>query len=811
MTKHILRKSNPSQQIDSPAHRFHGTLKPKACYVGEGPTMNLDKKERLLRKEALEYHEAEPRGKIKVVPTKPHSTAHELSLAYSPGVAYPCLDIAERPEDAYRYTSKGNLVAVISNGTAVLGLGNIGALASKPVMEGKGLLLKTFADIDVFDIEVDTEDPESFIETVVNISKTFGGINLEDIKAPECFEIERRIAEATDIPVMHDDQHGTAIISAAALLNAVELQEKSLDTIKVVVIGAGASAIACSNHYVAIGVTRENISMVDSKGIVTKARLEAGELNEYKAPFAHDREAGDLADALRGADVMLGLSRGGLVSKEMIATMADKPIIFALANPTPEITPEKILEVRSDAIIATGRSDYSNQVNNVLGFPYIFRGALDVRARDITQGMKMAATYALAELAKEPVPDYISAAYDGATMQYGPDYIIPKPFDRRVLIWEASAVAQAAVEEGIAAVKPEDFSIVDYREELEARLGLSYSIMRHVINQVRGKGKRIVFPEGDNEKVLRAAAQLVEQKICYPILLGPIKRIEAMIEELGLHFEYEAFDPRNDKRRKGVFAENMMHNRGRKGMTYADAHRLLKSRPYFASQMVMAGDADGFVGGVSRNYDDVLRPTLEVIGADEKAHCVVGCYMMNVKGRTIFLADATVNVYPDSRTLAEIAVQTAKVARRFGVAPKVAMLSFSNFGSSRAQRSERIEDAIEFARELDPSLVIDGPMQADTALNGAVQSEYPFMDFKGPANVLVLPNLAAANIAYKLLEELGDAEMTGPILEGMDKPVQLVARQDGVRHIVNMAAICAADALRQESYWETLVTPSTGS
>jgi malate dehydrogenase (oxaloacetate-decarboxylating)(NADP+) len=769
--------------------------------------MNLDKKERLLRKEALEYHEAKPRGKIKVVPTKPHSTAHELSLAYSPGVAYPCLDIAERPEDAYRYTSKGNLVAVISNGTAVLGLGNIGALASKPVMEGKGLLLKTFADIDVFDIEVDTEDPESFIETVVNISKTFGGINLEDIKAPECFEIERRIAESTDIPVMHDDQHGTAIISAAALLNAVELQEKSLDAIKVVVIGAGASAIACANHYVAIGVTRENISMVDSKGIVTKARLEAGELNEYKAPFAHDREAGELADALQDADVMLGLSRGGLVSKEMVASMAKKPIIFALANPTPEITPEEILEVRDDAIIATGRSDYPNQVNNVLGFPYIFRGALDVRARDITQGMKMAATVALAELAKEPVPDYISAAYDGATMQYGPEYIIPKPFDRRVLIWEASAVAQAAVEEGVAAVKPEEFSIVDYREQLEARLGLSYSIMRHIINQVRGKGKRIVFPEGDNEKVLRAAAQLVDQKICYPILLGPKKRIENMIEELGLHFEYEVFDPRKDERRKGIFAETLMQKRSRKGMTYADAHRLLKSRPYFASQMVVNGDADGFVGGVSRNYGDVLRPTLELIGADEKSHCVVGCYMMNVKGRTIFLADATVNVYPDSRTLAEIAVQTAKVARRFGVAPRVAMLSFSNFGSSRAQRSERIEDAIDFARELDPSLVIDGPMQADTALNGDVQTEYPFMDFDGPANVLVLPNLAAANIAYKLLEELGDAEMTGPILEGMDKPVQLVARQDGVRHIVNMAAICAADAIRQDSYWETLVSP----
>ncbi|MAI40303.1 MAG: NADP-dependent malic enzyme [Euryarchaeota archaeon] len=769
--------------------------------------MNRNKKERLLKKEALEYHELEPRGKIKVVPTKPHSTAHELSLAYSPGVAYPCLDIAERPEDAYRYTSKGNLVAVISNGTAVLGLGNIGALASKPVMEGKGLLLKTFADIDVFDIEVDTEDPESFIETVVNISKTFGGINLEDIKAPECFEIERRIAEATDIPVMHDDQHGTAIISAAALLNAVELQEKKLADINVVVIGAGASAIACANHYVSIGVTREKILMVDSKGIVTKARLEAGELNEYKAPFAHDREPGDLAAALSGADVMLGLSRGGLVSKEMIGSMASKPIIFALANPTPEITPEEILEVRSDAIIATGRSDYSNQVNNVLGFPYIFRGALDVRARDITQGMKMAATRSLAALAKEPVPDYISAAYDGAVMQYGPDYIIPKPFDRRVLIWEASAVAQAAVEEGVAAIRPEDFSIESYREQLEARLGLSYSIMRHMINQVRNKGKRIVFPEGDNEKVLRAAAQLFEQKICHPILLGPEDRIHRMVDELGLHFEYQVFDPRKDPRRKGIYAEAMMEKRSRKGMTNVDAHRLLKSRPYFASQMVINGDADGFVGGVSRNYGDVLRPTLELIGPDQSAHCVVGCYMVNVKGRTIFLADATVNVYPDSRTLAEIAVQTAKVARRFGVAPKVAMLSFSNFGSSRAQRSERIEEAIEYARELDPSLIIDGPMQADTALNAEVQEEYPFMEFNGPANVLVLPNLASANIAYKLLEELGDAEMTGPILEGMDKPVQLVARRDGVRHIVNMAAICAADSIRQDSYWESLVSP----
>ncbi|MBR96209.1 MAG: NADP-dependent malic enzyme [Euryarchaeota archaeon] len=759
-----------------------------------------------MKKESLDYHESLPHGKIKVVPTKPHATAYELSLAYSPGVAYPCLEIAEKPEAAYRYTSKANLVAVISNGTAVLGLGNIGPLASKPVMEGKGLLLKTFADIDVFDIEVDTEDPEEFINTVVNISKTFGGINLEDIKAPECFEIEKRIAEQTDIPVMHDDQHGTAIISGAALLNAVELQEKELDKIRVVVIGAGASAIACANHYVALGVERTNILMVDSKGIVTKKRLEAGELNEFKESFAHDIDEGDLKDALVGADVLLGLSKGGLVTKEMVSSMAEKPIIFALANPTPEIMPEEILEVRNDAIIATGRSDYPNQVNNVLGFPYIFRGALDVRAKDITQNMKMAATLSLAELAKEPVPDYISAAYDGVVMQFGPEYIIPKPFDRRVLIWEASAVAKAAVDEGVARINAEDFSVEKYREKLEGRLGQSYSIMRHIINQVRRRGKRIVFPEGDNEKVLRAAAQLVDQKICTPILLGSKERIDGLVDELGLHFEYQVFDPRYDERRKLMYAPALFKRRQRKGMTLEDAERLLKSRPYFASQMVASGDADGFVGGVSRNYADVLRPTIEVIGSDSSAHCVIGCYMVNVNGRTIFLADATVNVYPDSPTLAEIAVQTSKIARRFGIEPKVAMLSFSNFGSTRAQRSDRIEDAILIAKEIDPTLKIDGPMQADTALNPAVQEEYPFMNFDGPANVLVLPNLAAANIAYKLLEELGGAEMTGPILEGMDKPVQLVARQDGVRHIVNMAAICAADAIRQDSYWETLAT-----
>ncbi len=766
-------------------------------------------REERLKREALEYHEASPRGKIKVVPTKPHATAHELSLAYSPGVAYPCLEIAERPEDAYRYTSKGNLVAVISNGTAVLGLGDIGALASKPVMEGKGLLLKTFADIDVFDIEVDETDPERFIDTVVAISKTFGGINLEDIKAPECFEIERRIAEATDIPVMHDDQHGTAIISAAALINACELQGKAIGDVKVVVIGAGASAIACANHYVACGVAPEHITMCDSKGIVTKARLEAGEINAYKAPFAQDRPAGDLSDALVGADVMLGLSRGGLVTGDMVASMAERPIVFALANPTPEILPDEVMAVRNDAIIATGRSDYPNQVNNVLGFPYIFRGALDVRARDITQGMKMAATRALAELAKEPVPDYISQAYDGLEMQFGPEYIIPKPFDRRVLIWEASAVAAAAVEEGVAAVTAEDLDALRYREELEGRLGQSYALMRSVINQVRGRGKRIVFPEGDQERVLRAAAQLADQQICHPILLGPPDRIRRRIEHLGLEFEHTIVNPRKDERRKAIYAPDLAKRRARKGVTLADAERLLKSRPYFGSSMLRAGDADGMVGGVGRTYADVLKPAIQSLGTHPEGHCIVGCYVVSVAGRLIILADATVNIYPDQRTLAEIAVQTSKVARRFGLEPRVAMLSFSNFGSNREQRSNRLEEAVATARELDPTLKIDGPMQADTALDTLVQEEYPFLNFDGPANVLVCPNLAAANIAYKLLEQLADAEMIGPILEGITFPVQIVARNDEVRDIVNMATLCVAEACRSDSYWETLrSTPS---
>ena len=758
-----------------------------------------------IRKESLEYHESHPKGKVEVVPTKPHGNAKELSLAYSPGVAYPCLEIEKNPNDAYRYTAKGNLVAVISNGTAVLGLGDIGALASKPVMEGKGLLFKTFADINVFDIEVDAADPNEFVKTVCAIAPTFGGINLEDIKAPECFEIERLIAENTDIPVMHDDQHGTAIITGAALLNAVELQSKHLGSIKVVVVGAGASALACANHYVALGVRRENITMCDSKGIMTISRLNRGELNEYKAAYAQDRLEGDLATALVGADVLLGLSKGGIVSKEMVSSMAKKPIIFALANPTPEIMPGEAKLACPDAIIATGRSDFPNQVNNVLGFPYIFRGALDVRARDITPGMKMAATKALAALAKEPVPDTVSRAYSGEAMHYGRDYIIPKPFDERVLIWEASAVAQAAVDEGIAMVKPEDFDIESYMETLEARQGLSYSVMRSVFNQVKGSNRRVVFLEGDDERVIQAAAELVHQQICHPILLGNPPTIRRQMEEIGVDFECDIVNPRNDKRRKGKYSKAMFEKRQRKGVTRIEAQRLLKSRVYFAAQMVASGDADALVGGLSRNYADVLKPCIQLIGKDEDAHCLVGCYMVTVKGRVFFLADATVNVYPDSKTLAEITLQTAKVARYFGVEPKVAMLSFSDFGSSRSQRSDRIEDAIEIIRDRDPSIIIDGPMQADTALNENKQkTEFSFMELNGPANILICPNLASANIAYKLLQELGDAEMTGPILSGIDKSVQLLARSDNERDITHMTAIAVRGALRKESFWQSL-------
>jgi malate dehydrogenase (oxaloacetate-decarboxylating)(NADP+) len=749
-----------------------------------------------LREDALDYHSSKPAGKITVVPTKPHGTQRELSLAYSPGVAYPCKEIENNPDDAYKYTSKGNLVAVVSNGTAVLGLGDIGALAGKPVMEGKGLLFKAFADIDVFDIEVDRTDVDEFVEAVKAIAPTFGGINLEDIKAPECFEIERRLVKELDIPVMHDDQHGTAIISGAALLNGLDIVEKEIGEIKVVVSGAGASAISCAHHYVRLGVKPENMILVDSKGILTESRRDAGELNEYKAEFARDLIDGDLGLALEDADLFLGLSKGGIVSGDMISKMADRPLIFALANPNPEITPNEVYAVREDAIVATGRSDYPNQINNVLGFPYIFRGALDVRAKEITEGMKMAATHAIAELTKQPVPDDVAAAYGGEQMQFGPEYLIPKPFDARVLIWEASAVAEAAVNEGVARISVEDFDLERYQEELEARLGLTRSIMRRVINIARKESKRIVFSEGENPTIIKAASQCIAEGICEPILLGQLERIDAVKEELGLSFECETIDVRYDPRRRTVYADELHKLRGRKGLTPEDAVRLLKSTTYFGPMMVRMGDADGYLGGVSHHYPDIVRPCLHTIGPDPGSHRIVGTYMMTVNGQLMFIGDATINIYPDSRTLAEIAVQTAKVARRFGVKPKVAMLSFSNFGTSGELRTDRIEEAVSIARELDPDLIIDGPMQADTALVPDIQEDYPFMAFDGPANVLICPNLASANIAYKLLQRIAGAEMTGPILEGLSKPAHVLQRGDSVRDVVHMAAICAVDAQR---------------
>ncbi|MFL2957777.1 MAG: NADP-dependent malic enzyme [Candidatus Thalassarchaeaceae archaeon] len=751
-----------------------------------------------LEKEALEYHASNPAGKITVVPTKPHRTQRELSLAYSPGVAYPCNKIKDNPDDVYKYTAKGNLVAVISNGTAVLGLGNIGSLASKPVMEGKGLLFKAFADIDVFDIEINKTDVDGFVEAVKAISPTFGGINLEDIKAPECFEIERRLKEELDIPVMHDDQHGTAIISGAALLNGLEIVGKSIENIKVVVSGAGASAISCAKHYVKLGVAKDNIMLIDSKGILTKNRMEKGELNEYKIEFARDVPDGDLAKAMIDSDVFLGLSKGGVVSKKMIASMAKKPLIFALANPDPEILPSEINEVRDDAIIATGRSDFPNQINNVLGFPYIFRGALDVQTKEITEGMKMAATKAIAKLAKEPVPDDVLSAYSDENIQFGPEYIIPKPFDARVLIWEAGAVAEAAVMEGVARISKDEFNIEKYKEELEARLGLTRSIMRRVINKAKNTNKRIVFSEGEDPTIIKAASQCINEKICQPVLLGNIKRIQAVKEELGLNFECECIDVRYDERRRGIYADEYHRLRGRKGMTREDAVRLLKMPIHFAPMMVHKGDADGYLGGVSHDYPDIVKPCLHIIGSDPQAHRIVGMYMMIVNGELMFIGDATINIYPDARTLAEIAMQTAKVARRFGVKPKVAMLSFSNFGTSEELRTDRIEEAIEIVREMDPELVIDGPMQADTALVNSIQEEYPFMAFSGPANILICPNLTSANIAYKLLQRIAGAEMTGPILEGLAKPSHVLQRGDSVRDVVHMAAICAVDTIRYE-------------
>ncbi len=746
----------------------------------------------ITKEEALRYHRYPTPGKLAIVPTKPMATQRDLSLAYTPGVAVPVLEIAENPEDAFEYTSKGNLVAVVSNGTAILGLGNRGALASKPVMEGKAVLFKRFADVDVFDIEVDTTDPDEVIRVVELIAPTFGGINLEDIKAPECFYIEETLIERLDIPVFHDDQHGTAIIAAAGLLNALELQGKKLEEVKVVINGAGASGIATAQHLVNLGLPKEHIIMCDSRGVIYKGRTER--MNPYKERFAAETDARTLAEAMVGADVFIGLSVADVVTPEMVKSMADKPIIFAMANPDPEIRYELAKEARPDAIIATGRSDYPNQVNNVLGFPFIFRGALDVRARKINEAMKIAATKALAALAKEDVPDSVLSAYGLKSLHFGPDYIIPKPLDPRVMLWVSPAVAQAAMETGVAR---RHIDIDEYRRQLESRLGKGWEVMRMISDKARRSPKRVVFGEGEEDRIIRAAHQVKQEGVAHPILLGRPDVIHKRVEELGVQCEADIVEPAKHPRFE-EYVREFWRRRQRKGVTLAQARQLMRLPTYFGPMMVAMGDADAYVCGLTYNYPDVIRPALQTVGTQEGVTKVSGAYVMIVKNRVYVFTDATVNITPDAETLAEIAIHAADLAKRFEIEPRVAMLSFSNFGSVRHPESEKVRRALEIVRERRPDLVIDGEMQADVAVvPDLIEEHYPFSRVKD-ANVLVFPDLASANVAYKLLQRLGDAEAIGPILLGMGKPVQVLSTGATVREIAHMAAIAVLDAQEQE-------------
>ncbi len=741
--------------------------------------------------DAREYHEREPPGKIEIATTKPTNTQRDLSLAYSPGVAAPCRDINTNPEDAYRYTAKSNLVGVVSNGTAVLGLGSIGAQASKPVMEGKGVLFKRFADIDVFDIELDLDDADALVETIAAMEPTFGGINLEDIKAPECFEIERRLGERLDIPVFHDDQHGTAIISGAALLNAAELTGKSLDELEIVFSGAGASAIATAQFYVSLGADPAKITMCDSSGIITADR--ADDLNEYKQQFARDVDDGSLADALEGADVFVGLSVGGIVTGEMVRSMADNPIIFAMANPDPEIGYEEAKAAREDdVIVATGRSDYPNMVNNVLGFPFIFRGALDVRATDINEEMKRAAAMALADLAKQDVPDAVVKAYGDQPLQFGPDYVIPKPLDPRVLFEVAPAVAEAAVESGVARTT---IDAEDYAETLEARLGKSREMMRVVLNKAKSDPKRVALAEGTDEKMIRAAYQLQEEGIAEPILLGDHEAISRIAADLGLSFDPEVVDPA--ERSLEAYAERLYELRQRKGITRSEASDLVeRDTNYLGSVMVEMGDADAMLTGLTHHYPSALRPPLQVIGTADDANYAAGVYLLTFKNQVVFCADTTVNQEPNSEVLAEVTKHTAELARRFNVEPRAAMLSYSNFGSVKNNSTATIRQAVsELHDHPTVDFAVDGEMQADTAVvEEILDGTYGFSALDGPANVLIFPNLEAGNIGYKLLQRLGGAEAIGPMLVGMDKPVHVIQRGDEVKDIVNLAGVAVVDA-----------------
>lgn len=748
------------------------------------------------KQDSLDYHSIGRPGKIEVISTKPCTTQRELSLAYTPGVADPCLEIEANPDDAYKYTAKGNLVAVVSNGTAVLGLGDIGALAGKPVMEGKGVLFKRFADVDVFDIELDTHNPDEIIKAVKLLEPTFGGINLEDIKAPECFYIEEELKKIMQIPVFHDDQHGTAIISGAAIINALEVVNKKMDKIKVVFSGAGAAGIACAKLYETLGVKRENIFFVDRKGVVYKGRT-AG-MNPYKEYFARETECRTLEDVMKGADVFCGVSAKGLVTKAMVKSMADNPIIFAMANPDPEITYNDAKDARDDVIMATGRSDYPNQVNNVLGFPFIFRGALDVRATTINEEMKIAASYALANLAKEDVPDSVYRAYGGNRIEFGREYIIPKPFDPRVLFWEAPAVAKAAMDSGVAKNPIKDFD--QYRDNLEGRLGKSREVMRFFIHKAQHLRKRIVFPEGEEVKILRAAQILIDDKIAKPILVGNPERIKRKAKELGLDFDYnkiEILDP-EDNLKYDKYLEDFYELRKRKGITYLDAKRLIKSPYIFGMMMVRLGDADGLISGLTRNYPDTIRPALQIIGKEDGVEKIAGLYMLVFKNKTIFIADATVNIEPSAEDLAETALLVANAVTRLGFTPKIAMLSFSNFGSTKHPLTNKVAKATRIVKERKPDIIIDGEMTADVAMNAeTISNYYPFSSLKERANTIICPDLTSANIAYKLLGSIGGAVAIGPILLGIKKPVYLLTPESYVDDIVNLTAMAVFEAERK--------------
>ncbi len=744
------------------------------------------------KQEALDYHANGRKGKIEVVPTKPTSTARDLALAYTPGVAEPCLEIEKNPEDAYKYTAKGNLVAVISNGTAVLGLGNIGALASKPVMEGKGVLFKRFADIDVFDIEVNETDPEKFIQIVKALEPTFGGINLEDIKAPECFEIEKRLKAEMNIPVFHDDQHGTAIISTAALFNAAELVGKQLEDMKVVFSGAGAAAIACADMMIAAGVRLENLWLCDTKGLVYEGRTEG--MNEYKEKFKKPTHLRTLGEIISGADLFVGCSSKGVLTPEMVASMGPHPIVFAMANPDPEIDYPVAKAVRNDIIMATGRSDFPNQVNNVLGFPFIFRGALDCRATEINEAMKLAAAKALAALAKADVPESVSKAYAGQKFTFGPEYIIPKPFDPRVLLWVAPAVAKAAMESGVAKAPIADFA--KYREQLEGLQGRSKDVIRTVLNRAKEDPKRVVFPEGDHPQILRACQAMVDEGICTPILLGKVDRIRDLIAELNLDLhDVEILDPQTvDWRQSAV--DLYYDLRKRKGITHFEADRQTKRRIVFGALMCRMGRADGLVAGLTQYYPETIRPCLEIIGTKEGVRKVCGVYTLVLKNRVVFFADTTMNIEPTAEELAEIALLTADlVQNRFGMEPRIAMLSFSNFGSVNHPAAKKMQKAALLVKQMRPDLHCDGEMQADTALSADILAEnYPWSDVQGGANVLIFPGLASGNIAYKLIQRLANAEVIGPITCGLKQPANVLQRHSDLNDILHLTALTVVEA-----------------